>query len=458
MRATVTANGPGRLPADFDWGVATSAYQIEGASDADGRTPSVWDTFAAEPGRIAGGDLADPGCDHYHRWRDDLDLLAGLGVHSYRFSISWSRVIPGGRGTGNPRGLAFYDRLVDALLAAGIDPVIALFHWDLPQDLQDAGGWTARDTAYAFADYALEIGTALADRVSRWATMNEPFEHFALGHVIGLHAPGQTLTGDEAFSVAHHLLLGHGLAAQALRTTGARQVGLINSYAPVRPASTDPADGPAVSALDAIQNRLFTDPVLLGGYPAGLEAFGMDPHGALVRPGDLQEIATPLDYLGVNYYTVLGAGAPQDGDPLPFRLTDPPGYEHTASGWPVAPVGMRDTLQMLRERYQQALPPLYVTETGAAYDDKPDAEDFCDDTERIAFLSAHVAAVADAVEAGVDVRGLMVWSLLDNFEWAEGFAKRFGLVQVNFETAKRTPKASYQWYRDLIKQQSEATS
>jgi beta-glucosidase len=438
----VTGVRPAGLPTDFEWGVSTSAFQIEGASTAGGRTPSVWDTFSAG--------AAEPGCDHFHRWQDDVRLLAGLGVDSYRLSVSWSRVLPGGRGPGSAAGFAFYDRLVDALLAAGIDPVIALFHWDLPQELQDAGGWTSRDTAYAFADYALKLGTALSDRVGRWATMNEPFEHFALGHVLGAHAPGQTLAGAEAFSVAHHLLLGHGLAAQALRTAGAREVGLINSYAPVRPASDNPADRPAVRALDAIQNRLFTDPVLLGAYPAGLEAFGMDPLGEPVRPGDLQEIATPLDFLGVNYYNMLGAGAPEPGDPLPLRLAELPGYPRTASGWPVVPEGLTETLLMLKDRYQQALPPLYVTETGAAFDDKPDAEDFCDDTDRIAFLSAHVEATAKAIESNVDVRGLMFWTLLDNFEWAEGFSQRFGLVRVDFETAKRTPKASYYWYQDLI--------
>ncbi|WP_246281777.1 GH1 family beta-glucosidase [Fodinicola acaciae] len=438
-----------RLPAGFEWGISTSAFQIEGASAADGRTPSVWDTFCAQPGRIAGGDRPDPGCDHYHRWKDDVDLLAGLGVDSYRFSVSWSRVLAGGRAA-NPRGFAFYDRLVDALLAAGIEPVVNLFHWDLPQDLQDAGGWRSRDTAYVFAEYAEKLATALADRVTRWSTMNEPFEHFGLGHVLGFHAPGQNLTGVAAFSVAHHLLLAHGLGVRAVRAGGARQVGLINSYAPVRPVNGG-GDGAAACALDAIQNRLFTDPVLLGEYPAGLDAFEMDPASKPVRSGDLEIIAAPLDFLGVNYYNVLAVSAPEPADPLPFRLAELPGFDRTASGWPVVPDGMRETLVMLKDRYRDALPPLYVTETGAAYDEKPDADGFCDDFERVAFLASHVEAIAEAVASGVDVRGAMLWSLLDNFEWAEGFSQRFGLVHVDFQTAQRTPKASYYWYRDLIR-------
>jgi beta-glucosidase len=431
------------IPAGFEWGISTSAFQIEGATAVDGRTPSIWDTLCAQRGL----DSPDPGCDHYHRWKDDVDLLAGLGVDSYRLSISWSRVLSAGREP-NPQGFAFYDRLIDALLAAGIEPVVNLFHWDLPQELQDAGGWRSRDTAYVFADYAGKLATALSDRVSRWATMNEPFEHFGLGHVIGFHAPGQNLTGAAAFSVAHHLLLAHGLGVRALRAGGARQVGLINSYAPVRPVNGS-ADGAAACALDAIQNRLFTEPVLLGQYPAGLDAFDMEPDP---QPGDLEIISTPLDYLGVNYYNVLAVSAPEPDDPLPFRLAELPGFDQTASGWPVVPDGMRETLLMLKDRYRDALPPLYVTETGAAYDEKPDADGFCDDFERVAFLRSHVEAMAEAIEAGVDVRGAMLWSLLDNFEWAEGFSQRFGLVYVDFATARRTPKASYHWYRDLIRE------
>lgn len=430
----------------MEWGVSTSAFQIESMPATPGPRPSIWDTFLPAMPNLLGP-------DHLHRWQEDVDLLSDLGVNCYRLSLSWARLFFED-GTADPEGFTFYDRLIDALLAAGVEPVVNLYHWDLPQSLQNKGGWGIRDTAHAFADYAEKAANALSDRVSRWVTMNEPFEHFGLGHVLGHHAPGSTLSGNDAFAVAHHLLLAHGMGTQALRAGGAKQVGLINSYSPIRAASSEPADESAAAAMDAAQNRLFTDPILLGEFPSGLEAFGMDAHTDDVR-ADLPVISTPLDFLGVNYYTVFTVGAPEPGEQLPFLFVEQLEYPHTVSGWQVAPEGMTEILRTLHDRYGKALPPLYVTETGAAYDETPDANGYCEDTVRIEFLQAHIAAIDEAVSAGVDVRGVMLWSLMDNLEWIAGFAQRFGLVYVDHETAKRTPKASYYWYRDLIRTRGE---
>jgi beta-glucosidase len=427
-----------RFPAGFQWGVATASYQIEGAVTADGRGPSIWDTFAAEPGRISDGSSGEVACDHYHRYPEDVALMAELGVSAYRFSVAWPRIQPTGTGAANPRGLDFYDRLVDALLAAGVDPVATLFHWDLPQALQDAGGWLNRDTAHRFAEYAGLVAAALGDRVKLWITLNEPFVHMTLGHVLGTHAPGLTLLYD-ALPVAHHLLLGHGLAVPAIRAHSASPVGTTNNNSPVWPQGDTEADLAAAAAYDAFHNGLFTDPLLGLGYPEGIP-FAPD----VVRDGDLAVIAAPLDALGVNYYNPVGVRAPEPGSPTPFEVVPIPGYPTTGFGWPVVPAGLRELLVSLRDRYGDALPPVYVTENGCAY---PGVED----PERIAYLESHTAAVADAIAAGVDVRGYFVWSLLDNFEWAEGYSQRFGLVHVDFATQKRTPKNSYGWYRDLIR-------
>ncbi|MEH0842170.1 GH1 family beta-glucosidase [Micromonospora sp. CPCC 205711] len=430
------------FPAGFRWGVSTSAYQIEGGADADGRAPSIWDTFARTPGRIADGSTGDVACDHYHRHAEDVALMAGLGVSGYRFSISWPRVQPAGSGPVNPAGLDFYDRLVDDLLAAGIDPVATLFHWDLPQSLEDAGGWLNRDTAHRFAEYADLVGARLGDRVKLWITLNEPFIHMSLGHGTGVHAPGRFLLFD-AFPVAHHQLLGHGLAVAALRARSTSPVAIANNYSPVVLKGDTDADRAAGLAYDALHNRLFTDPLLGRGYPPGF-----DP--AMVRDGDLDVIAAPIDVLGVNYYSPTGIRAPEEDAPLPFDLVPLDGYPRTAFDWPVAPDGLRDLLVGLRDRYGDTLPPIQITEGGCAYDDTPDAEGRVHDPERIAYLDGHLRAVRAAIDAGVDVTGYFVWSLLDNWEWAEGFTKRFGLVHVDFDTQVRTPKSSYAWYRDQV--------
>ncbi|MEV5633711.1 GH1 family beta-glucosidase [Micromonospora tulbaghiae] len=433
------------FPAGFRWGVSTSAYQIEGATTVDGRGPSIWDTFAHDPGRIADGSTGDQACDHYHRYAEDTALLGGLGVSAYRFSIAWPRIQPAGTGPANAAGLDFYDRLVDGLLAAGVDPVATLFHWDLPQALEDAGGWLNRDTAARFAEYADLSAARLGDRVKLWITLNEPFIHMSLGHGVGEHAPGRTLLFD-AFPVAHHQLLGHGLAVAALRARSTSPVAIANNYSPVRLAGDTDADRAAAAAYDALHNRLFTDPLLGRGYP---DALGPDP--GVVRDGDLDVIAAPIDVLGVNYYNPTGIRAPGADSPLPFEIVPLEGYPRTAFDWPVAPDGLRELLLHLRERYGDALPPIQVTESGCAYDDAPDADGRVHDPERIAYLDGHIRAVREAMAGGVPVTGYFVWSLLDNWEWAEGFTKRFGLVHVDFDTQRRTPKSSYTWFRDLVR-------
>ncbi|MER6754107.1 GH1 family beta-glucosidase [Micromonospora echinofusca] len=432
------------FPAGFRWGVSTSAYQIEGGVDEDGRGASIWDTFAHTPGRIADGSTGDVACDHYHRHAEDVALLAGLGVSAYRFSIAWPRVRPTGDGPVDPRGLDFYDRLVDDLLAHGVDPVATLFHWDLPQALEDAGGWLNRDTAHRFAEYADATAARLGDRVKLWITLNEPFIHMSLGHGTGEHAPGRTLLFD-AFPVAHHQLLAHGLAVAALRARTASPVAIANNYTPVRPAGDAAADRAAAAAYEALHNRLFTDPLFGRGYPAEL---GFDT--AVVRAGDLDAIAAPIDVLGVNYYNPTGVRAPQEGSPLPFEFVPLDGYPRTAFDWPVAPDGLRELLGWLHRTYADDLPPIQITESGCAYDDVPDADGRVHDPQRIAYLDGHLRAVRAAMAEGVDVTGYFVWSLLDNWEWAEGFTKRFGLVHVDFDTQLRTPKSSYAWLRDLI--------
>ncbi|MFF1301837.1 GH1 family beta-glucosidase [Streptomyces sp. NPDC058307] len=430
-----------QFPAGFLWGVSTSAHQIEGATDE--RERSVWDTFTAEPGRVKDGSTAAVACDHYHRYREDVSLLADLGVDAYRFSVSWPRVRSEG-------GLDFYDRLVDELVAAGVRPVPTLFHWDLPMALQEEGGWLERDTASRFAEYVSLVADRLGDRVNKWITLNEPAEHTLFGHALGAHAPGKQLMFD-ALPVAHHQLLGHGLAVQALRAAGATDIGIANSHGPTWPASREQPDLEAADFYDLLLNRLFADPVLLGEYPSGL--------GDLM-PGDvaadLKVISEPLDFYGVNYYAPTRVGAPQGEDiefggltipaELPFSVQEIEGVPVTDFGWPVVPEGLTELLTAFHERYGDRLPPVVITENGCSYEG-------VDDQRRIAYLDGHVRALHKAVEAGVDVRGYFVWSLMDNFEWAEGYARRFGLVHVDFETLARTPKASYAWYRELLRAQ-----
>jgi beta-glucosidase len=433
-----------RFPPGFEFGTATAAYQIEGAVAEDGRGRSVWDTFAHTPGTIAGGDTGDVACDSYHRYGEDIELMRGLGVRAYRFSLAWPRVLPDGAGRVNQAGLDYYKRLADGLREAGIEPVPTLFHWDLPQPLQDAGGWQNRDTAARFADYAAVVAAGLGDRVARWITLNEPVVVTMNGHVEGSHAPGLKL-GLGAFPVAHHQLLGHGLAVAALRAgTPDLPVGITNNYGPCHPATDAEADKNAAALRDALHNHLFTDPVLLRRYPELAEPLA----GDAVRDGDLDTIGAPIDFLGVNYYFPELVRA-DPAAPLGTSAVDWPAAEHTSFGWPVVPEGLTETLTALRDRYPN-LPPLYVTENGAAY---PDPHH---DAGRVSYLDGHLRAVRAAIDAGVDVRGYYCWSLLDNFEWAEGFSQRFGLVHVDFDTLARTPKDSYGWYRDVIAAQPQA--
>jgi beta-glucosidase len=437
IRAMATTNPLPRFPAGFLWGVSTSAHQIEGAADA--REPSVWDVFTDGPGRVRDGSTAAVACDHVRRYREDVALLAGLGVDAYRFSVSWPRVRARG-------GLDFYDRLVDELCAAGVRPVPTLFHWDLPAGLD----WLERGTAERFAEYAAEVAGRLGDRVTKWITLNEPAEHTLLGHALGVHAPGRKLLFD-ALPVAHHQLLAHGLAVRALRAAGAGDIGIANSHAPTWPASGDEADVAAAGFYDTLLNGMFADPLLLGHYPEGI--------GELM-PGDveadLKVIAEPLDWYGINYYAPTSVGAPRDTETdfggvrmpagLPFSVRETEGYPVTDFGWPVVPEALTELLTAFHARYGDRLPPVVVTENGCAYDG-------LDDRDRITYLDGHIRALHRAVEAGVDVRGYFVWSLMDNFEWAEGYARRFGLVHVDFGTLERTPKASYGWFRELLREQ-----
>ncbi|MET8964439.1 GH1 family beta-glucosidase [Streptomyces sp. NPDC004096] len=436
IRRMVTNPMP-QFPAGFLWGVSTSAHQIEGAADT--REPSVWDVFTAEPGRVKDGSTAAVACDSYHRSHEDVALLAGLGVDAYRFSVSWPRVA-------SPGGLDFYDRLVDALCAAGVRPVVTLFHWDLPVALD----WLERDTASRFADHACVVAERLGDRVAKWITLNEPAEHTLLGHALGVHAPGRRLMFD-ALPVAHHQLLAHGLAVRALRAAGAGDIGIANSHGPTWAASESPEDREAAEFYDLLLNRLFSDPLLIGRYPEG---FGELMPGDV--EADLKVIAEPIDWYGINYYAPTRVGAPQGAEiefgglslpaELPFTVREIEDRPVTDFGWPVVPEALTELLTGFRERYGDRLPPVLITENGCSYQG-------VDDQERIAYLDGHIRALHRAVEAGVDVRGYFVWSLLDNFEWAEGYTRRFGLVHTDFETLERTPKASYAWLRDLLRAQ-----
>jgi beta-glucosidase len=441
-----------RFPARFHWGVATAAYQIEGAVREGGRGVSIWDTFCQRPGAIRDGQTGEVATDSYHRWEQDVALLADLGVTAYRFSIAWPRVQPEGQGPGNGAGLDFYDRLTDALLAADITPVPTLYHWDLPQPIEDEGGWLERQTAQRFADYTAIAAERLADRIELWITLNEPFVVTALGYALGIHAPGKALMLD-ALPTAHHQLLGHGLATAALRAAGVRRVMITNNYSPAWPASQSETDQAAAHAYDILHNRMFTDPVLLGRYP-DLAPFGLGGGDAAsgqawVRDRDLEVISAPVDGIGVNYYMPTRLSA-LPGSPLPFQMEPIVGYPLTSFGWPVVPAGMTELLSLLAGRYGTALPPLYITENGCSHDDKLAADGTVDDQFRIDYLDGHLRAVHDAITAGIDVRGYFHWTLADNFEWTEGFHQRFGLVHLDHNTQVRTPKASYGWYRDLI--------
>ncbi|CAL9527438.1 GH1 family beta-glucosidase [Streptomyces sp. enrichment culture] len=463
MPDSATPVTPAAFPSVFLWGAATSAYQIEGAVREDGRTPSIWDTFSHTPGRTAGGDTGDVAVDHYHRYREDVALMAELGLTAYRFSVSWPRVQPTGRGPAVQRGLDFYRRLVDELLEHDIAPAVTLYHWDLPQELEDAGGWPERDTAYRFAEYAQIVGEALGDRVEQWITLNEPWCSAFLGYASGVHAPGRT---DAAASLraAHHLNLAHGLGTKALRAVmpARNSVAISLNSAAVRPLTQQPADLAAARKIDDLASGIFHGPILHGAYPETLlEETSSLTDWSCIEDGDLDTIHQPLDALCLNYYTPTLVSAADPSSPAPradghgasehspwpgagdVTFHQPPG-ERTEMGWTVDPTGLHELIM----RYTREAPglPLYISENGAAYADKPGADGTVHDPERVAYLHGHLSAVHRALADGADVRGYYLWSLLDNFEWAYGYEKRFGAVYVDYATLQRTPKSSALWY------------
>ncbi|GAB3846504.1 GH1 family beta-glucosidase [Micromonospora andamanensis] len=453
---------PLTFPPGFLWGAATAAYQIEGAANEGGRTASIWDTFSHTEGRTVAGHTGDVACDHYHRLTDDVRLMAELGLKSYRFSVSWPRVQPGGSGPANREGLDFYQRLVDELMANGIEPWLTLYHWDLPQELEDAGGWPARDTAARFADYALLMADALGDRVKYWTTLNEPWCSAFLGYGSGVHAPGRS-DGADAVRAGHHLMLGHGLAVQALRTAvpGAQLGVTVNLY-PVTPASDAPGDIDAARRIDGLANRFFLDPILRGAYPDDLVAdLAKVTDFGHVHDGDLATIATPLDVVGVNYYSRHVVAAPVPGEqPEAYWRAQAcwPGSEDvrfvtrgvpvTDMGWEIDAPGLVETLRRVHEEYTDL--PLYVTENGSAFIDEV-VDGQVDDVDRLAYFDAHLRASHEAISAGVPLRGYFAWSLMDNFEWAWGYTKRFGMIYVDYDKQTRIPKSSARWYAEVIR-------
>ncbi|MGZ4402698.1 MAG: GH1 family beta-glucosidase [Gaiellaceae bacterium] len=431
-------------PAEFAWGAATAAYQIEGAAAVDGRGESVWDRFCATPGKVRNGDSGAIACDFYHRYREDVALMRELGLKAFRFSISWPRILPAGDGTVNPAGLDFYDRLVDELLAADITPFVTLYHWDLPQALEDRGGWPRRATIDAFTEYVEVVAKRLADRVDHWITHNEPRVNAWVGYGWGTHAPGRTSEPD-ALAAAHHLLVSHGRAVEILRREAPdAQVGITLDLFPVYPASGDECDRDAARHFDGFHNRWFLDPVFRGEYPADLlEHFGAN--APPVQDGDLAVINTPIDFLGVNYYRREVVAGSENGRP---QIVHQPDSVYTDMGWEVSPEGLFDLLVRLRDDYgTQAI---YVTENGAAFSDVRIHDGSVRDPERQAYLEEHIGVIDRALAAGVPVAGYFVWSFLDNFEWTYGYSKRFGLVYVDYPTLERIPKSSFYWYRDFI--------
>ncbi|MFC5289760.1 GH1 family beta-glucosidase [Actinokineospora guangxiensis] len=456
------------FPAEFVWGVATSAYQIEGGATEGGRGPSIWDTFAERPGATRDGRTGAVACDHYHRWPHDMALLSDLGVDAYRFSVAWTRVQPTGRGPVEQRGLDFYRRVVDALRDRDIEPFVTLYHWDLPQGLEDDGGWRSRDTALRFADYAAVVHEELGDSVRFWTTMNEPFVSAVAGYAEGRHAPGAR-EGHGSLAAAHHLLLGHGLGVRAMRAQGGGKFGgekfggdrfggdkfgIVLNQSPAVPVG--PGGEAAARRFDLLLRRQFTEPLFGGAYPGDYDdVFGPITDLSFRHDGDLDVIGTPLDYVGVNYYyrrhvadapPAVADPADRTAEDIGVDYTQLPDVPKTGLGWPIEPTGLIEALTDLKNRYPD-LPPIYLTENGCAYPEP------VEDRERVAFLSSHLSALSTAIEFGVDVRGYFHWSLLDNFEWAHGYGPRFGLVHVDYTTLVRTPKASFSWYRDYIREQ-----
>ncbi len=452
-----------RFPDGFLWGAATAAYQIEGASDADGKGPSIWDTFSHAPGNVYHGDTGDVACDSYHRYPEDIEMLRRLGVGAYRFSLSWPRIQADGRGPANPKGLDYYSRLIDGLLEAGIEPVVTLYHWDLPQALQDAGGWASRDIAPIFAEYAGKAAEAFGDRVRQWITLNEPWVVAHVGYRDGRHAPGLR-DPAQAIAANHHLLLAHGHAAAALRSAvpavpgeADPQVGITLNLAVMRPVAPDAADFAA--ELEARQNGVYLGPLFGGGYPERLTAdYSPARVDGLVRDGDLETIAAPLDFLGVNFYAPMYIGLRRDGEPRSGESwigpravrVQPEGMPLTAMNWLVAPDSIRELMTRVVAPVTGGLP-VYITENGSAWPDYVTQDGRVNDYERVSYLREHLAALHAAIADGVNLRGYFAWSLLDNFEWAEGYAKRFGLVYVDFGTQQRLLKRSGEFYATVTR-------
>ncbi len=432
------------FPKGFLWGVATSAYQIEGAANVDGRGESVWDRFSHTPGRVLNGDTGDVADDHYHRFEQDFDLMQQLGVQTYRFSIAWPRIVPTGAGAVNQQGIDFYKRLVEAMLKRDIQPMATLFHWDLPQALQDLGGWESRDTAQRFAEYADTVYRALGDQVKLWLTLNEPKTVVDVGYILGIHAPG-VQDRTRAYTALHHMLLGHGLAVQAFRAANISdgKIGAAMNVSPVYPIDDTPAAQAAAVIQDGLENRLYLDPMIHGYYPADmLEHIGDLGLKAAIQPGDLATINQPLDILGINYYNpIYVAPGPQ--------IAQAP-HEYSAASWqPMYAQGMYDMLTRIKRDYGDL--PLYITENGAPFDDELNADHQVDDQRRVRFLYDHFAAAQRAISDGVNLQGYYVWSFMDNFEWAEGYNQRWGIIYVDYATLERVPKQSALWYSEVIK-------
>jgi beta-glucosidase len=442
------------FPRDFVWGAATAAFQIEGATEADGRGESIWDRFARTPGKVLNGDTGDPACEHYYRWREDLDLIASLGLRAYRFSVSWPRIQPDGRGPANPRGLDFYRRLVEGLRERGVAPLVTLYHWDLPQALEDEGGWASRDTVERFAAYAELVLDGLDGLVDDWTTHNEPYVTSFLGYATGTKAPGAT-DWPRALRASHHVLLSHGRVVRAFRERGrSGRIGITLDLTVARPGSTGAEDVAAARRLEQHHNGWFLDPIRRGSYPAELLDRYERRFGPLdaIQDGDLEAISGPIDFLGVNFYRPNVVVAAEDGSVLGLREV-PQDAERTAMGWPVVPTALTELLVGLKRDYGDL--PLLITENGAAFEDHLDGAEVVEDPLRVSYIESHLAAVEEAIAAGVDVRGYFVWSLLDNFEWEHGYSQRFGIVYVDFETQRRIPKRSALWYRDRISAATE---
>jgi beta-glucosidase len=444
-RAKTASPYDSAFPTDFVWGASTASYQIEGAVDEDGRGKSIWDVFSHTPGRVKNGDTGDAACDHYHRWREDIALLSDSNFSAYRFSTAWPRILPSGSGAVEQRGLDFYDRLVDGLVANGLTPWLCLYHWDLPQALHEQGGWVDRDTCAKFADYARVVVQRLGDRVKHWATFNEPNVHALFGYGTGVHAPG--LKGPpNTLAAMHHLNLAHGRGVQVLRAERADlNIGTIISLQPTRPSSDNADDRCAAELFDAMWNGACPDPSMKGAYP-DLVATDFAP---FIATDDFTTMRQPIDYLGVNYYSpTYVAHAPESLFGAWFGPA-PAGMRCTAMGWPIDAGGLTKELIRLRDSYDN--PELYVTENGACFDDLLAADGTIRDDDRIAYLRDHINAARNAIAAGVKLRGYFVWSLLDNFEWAEGYSRRFGVVYVDYKTLRRIPKASYHWLAEFIR-------